>query len=232
MASISIGIQTIHEKNSVNEILNKICDSLDKKDRSLLMPWLPQIEEYAIQLIDNLRPKDIRRRKGDVLVAAALYDAFLEFESRTKKPIRLPFLQEALSLKIGSINAVWKSLFDNKAPLTMELIEYIRLTRDQTIEDAISVIINQLTRATQKRNEDAIEWLRTIERDAIVQNGMICNTAYSGYDIIVIAATLVYAAAKFHHSKMRIRLTQRELAILSGVSTSLISKCWVDLFGL
>ncbi|TFG34897.1 hypothetical protein EU527_00915 [Candidatus Thorarchaeota archaeon] len=231
MASISIRMQTTFEKSSVIDIVTTICDNLDQNARSQVMPWIPQIEEYAIHLIDNLRPKDTRRRKREVMLAAAIYDTFLEFESRTRTKIRLPLLQKVLSLKMCSINSTWISLFDIGATLSMELMDSIRLTTGQTIDDAIPLIINQLSRAAQDKSEHITEWLRTIERDALELNNNLNKEVYSNYDPIIIAVTLVYAAAKFFHGKMAIKITQRDLANLSGFSSSHVSKCWIDLFG-
>lgn len=232
LASISIGMQTTFERNSIADAVNRILENLDNNAKSKVTPYIPQIEEHALQLIDNLRPKDTRRRKGDVVIAAAIYDTFLEFESRTGVLIRLPFIEDTLGQRRCSINSTWTNLFDDRVTLLPERLVSIRLRKDQGIDDAIVLVVERLAKAIHDKQQHVIDWLEEIKIGSIELIDRLPNTYTSVYDPLVIAVTIIYAAVKFYHGKMAIKISQRDLADLSGFSTSLVSKCWVELIDL
>ena len=231
MAAISTGMQTSFEKSVISDVVNRICDNIGKAAKDRILPWIPEIEEYTKHLIENLRQKDAQRRKADVLLAAAVYDAFLEFESRTRTSVGLPIFEKALDLRACSINSTWTKLFDSRTELSLELLDTVYLQRDQAIEEGIHLIINKLERAGINKTTQTTEWLQVIQKNALELYAELSNGRYSEFDPMVIAVVLIYAAMKFHHGKMAIKIAQKNLADLSGFSTSQVSKCWVNLFG-
>lgn len=231
MAAITTGMQTPFEMSVITEVVGQICDSLDRAAKERVLPWIPDIEEYSKRITDNLRSKDTQRRRADVLVAAAIYDAFLEFESRTKTTLGLLQLEKVLNLRACSISSTWSKLFDTRVDLSSELLDTILLTRNQTIADGIQLAIKMIERADSKKNPRIRDWLQMIEKEALDLLLEVSSDTYNEYDPMIVAVVLVYASMKFHRGKMLIRIAQHDLADLSGFSTSQVSKCWINLFG-
>ncbi len=231
MAAITTGMQSSFEKNTITEFVGRIYDSLDEESKARVVEWMPNIEEYSKHLIDGLRPKDTQRRRIDVLIAAAVYDAFLEFESRTNTTIGFPLLENVFNLKICTINSTWSRLFDNRAKLSLELLDMVYLAKDQSVADGVCLVIRKLEKAVTEKSIHIQEWLHVIQKNALDLNDELDKDLCRIYDPMVVAVVLIYAAMKFHHGKFAIKIAQQNLADLSGYSTSQVSKCWVDLFG-
>ena len=231
MAAITTGMQISLEMSIITEVVGKICDSLDQEAKESVLPWISDIEEYSKQVIENLRPKDTQKKRADVLVAAAIYDAFLEFESRTDMPLGLLQLEKVLNLRACSISSTWSKLFDTRVSLSSELLDTIHLTRDQTIADGIQLTIKMIERADSEKKHPVRDWLRMIEKEALDLLLGASSDIYTEFDPMVVAVVFVYASMKFHRGKMLLKIVQHDLADLSGFSTSQVSKCWTKLFG-
>ncbi len=230
MASLTSTKQNTLERGAIAEVVSAIYNSLDNETKKVVDPWLPNIEEYSKQLIDSLQARDIQRRRRDVLIAASVYDAFLAYESRTQTAISLPLLSQALDLKICTVNTTWSKLFDTRVELSLEMLDTILLAKDQTINDGIHLAITKLGKAVKKKSNRVQEWLQAIENDALELFKELKSNIYSDYDPMVVAVVSIYAAIKNYHGKMAIKITQKNLADISGFSTSQLSKCWIHLF--
>ena len=227
-ASVSTKLKTIGSTSAVSEVMNRLVEKLENDQREKLSHWIKIIEEYAEKIVLELTPAQLKRRKPEVVAAAAVYDAFLEFESRTTIKLRLPLMHEALGQSTCSINTTWNRLFDNRGSLMGDYLDEVYIEKNGMLSDAISPVIRALTRAVHKLTPEVKNWLEKIEIEAIELTQSL--KPENSWDTLLIAVTVVYAAIQRHHGKMMIRISQRDLSLLSTSSPAMVSKCWLELF--
>ena len=228
-ASVSTKLKTIGSASAVSEVMNLIVDKIEDDQREKLSHWIKLIEEHAEKIVHALTPAQLKRRKPEVVAAAAVYDAFLEFESRTTIKLRLPMMQEALSQSPCTINTTWNRLFDNRASLMGDYLDRVYIEKNGLLSDAVSSVIQALTKAVYEMTTEVKKWLEKIEIEAIELARSLKSDIVSR-DPLLIAVTVIYAAIQRHHGKMMVRISQRDLSLLSTSSPAMISKCWLKLF--
>ncbi|TFG99393.1 hypothetical protein E4H12_02925 [Candidatus Thorarchaeota archaeon] len=231
MASVTSKLETVALVSAVGYMMRRLIDNLPKDQTERLSQWIETIEDAAEVKVQKLTSKQLKRRTPEVIVTAAVYDTFFEYESRTKVKVGLPFLQKTMGYTKCSINTAWKSLFDNRATLRSEFLDMVCTERNGTISDAISKVIQALERAVDESTSEVKNWLEDIETEAIELSKTIISDAANRYDSLLLATTTIYAAIKHYPGKMVIKISQRELSLLSSTSPAMISKCWLDLFG-
>ncbi len=228
-ASVSAKPKIIGSASALSEVMNLLVDKIEDDQREKLSHWIKLIEEYAEKIVHALTPAQLRRRKPEVVAAAAVYDAFLEFESRTNIKLGLPMIHEALGQSPCSINTTWNRLFDNRASLMGDYLDEVYIDKKGLPADAVSSVIQGLTRAVYELTPEVKKWLEKIEIGAIELTQSL-KPDIVNKDPLLIAVTVVYAAIQRHHGKMMVRISQRDLSLLSTSSPAMISKCWLDLF--
>jgi len=231
MASVSTTLEAVALASVVSDVMTRLVDSLTDDQKEKLTQWTESIEDAAEVKVQKLIPKQLKRRKPETVAAAAIYDAFIEFESRTKVKVGLNQMQEVLGQKACSINTSWKRLFDNRVSLRGEFLDLVYTERKGTISDAISNVIQALKRAVEKPTKEAMTWLKEIHTEAIELSKIISSSDAARYDTLIVAITTIYAAIQQHHGKMMIQIGQRDLSLLASTSPAMISKCWIEFFG-
>ena len=227
MASVSTVREPIERVSEVSGIMRSVIEKLDDDEQESVSPWSRQIEEYAESLLRKLAPSHFKRKKREVVVAAAVYDAFLEFESRSNVRTSLQLLHEILGRSECSINSAWKNLFDNRCSLRGNLLEMPYSERDSSLSETVTNVVQNIRKAVDNLDADTRKWLEEIEIEAKELSMSLPQSITENFDTLTIAITLAYAAMKLHHGKMKIRITQRNLSLLASLSPSIISKCWL-----
>ena len=216
--------------SAVSHIMTQLVDRFTNEQRKQLSQWVKAIENTAETKVQNLDTKQLKRQDPDVVAAAAVYDTFVEYESRTNVKVGLSLMQRALKRTMCSINNAWKKFFDNRVFLLCESLELGYIEGDATLSDAISKVIQALTRALDSPTKEAVKWIKEIETEALELATTLLPSSIERYDILLVANAMIYAAAKQHIGKMIVQLGQRELSLLASTSPAMISKCWLDLF--
>ncbi len=238
MTSGTTGTATTRETgelvNAVTQAMNQLIERFPDEQRSKLSQWVEVIEDAADAKVHNLQkrmPEKLKRKNPDIVVAAAIYDAFIEYETRTDVKVGLNFMQSSLGYNSCSINNAWKKLYDNRVFLRGEFLELEYGKREGTLGEVISNVIEVLKSATDSPKEEAKKWLDEIEREALELSATLPHSSMDRYDVLLIASAVIYAATKQHKGKMIVHFGQRELSMLASTSPAMISKCWLDLFG-
>jgi len=229
MASVTTELKTIASASAVSEVMSLLVEKLEDGQREKLSHWMKLIEEHAEKIVRTLTHAQLKRRKPEVVAAAAVYDAFLEFESRTTIKLRLPMMHEALGHSHCSINTTWIRLFDNRASLMGDYLDRVYVEKNGLPSDAVSSVILTLTKAVHKMTTEVKNWLEKIEIEAIELTQSL-KPDITSRGPLLIAVTVIYAATQRHHGKMMVRISQRDLSLLSTSSPAMISKCWLELF--
>jgi len=167
-ASVSTKLKTIGSTSAVSEVMNRLAEKLENDQREKLSHWVKIIEEHADKIVLELTPAQLKRRKPEVVAAAAVYDAFLEFESRTTIKLRLPVMHEALGQSTCSINTTWNRLFDNRVSLMGDYLDEVYVEKNGLLSDAISSVIHALTRAIHKSTPEVKNWLEKIAQVSLL----------------------------------------------------------------
>lgn len=233
MALVISKSETVALVTAVGDVMRRLMDNLPKDQTEKLAQWIETIEDAAEEKVQKLDAKQVKRRRSEVIVAAAVYDAFFEYESRTKVKVGLPLLQKTLECPKCSINNAWMSLFDNRVPLIGEFLDVVLTDRNEPLSSVISKVIQALERGVSVDGPppEVKDWLIKIETEALELSKTIIHDSADRYDFPLIAATTIYAAIKRYPGKMLIKVSQRDLSFISSTSPSMISKCWLDLFG-
>ena len=231
MASVSTKVDTVASASDVSHIIGRIVDSMDESCKKKIAQWLKLIEEHSEKIIRKLTPSQVKRRNMEAVAAAAVYDGFLEYESRTSYSLSLPKMQEVLGRSICSINTTWNKLFDRRASLMGEYLGVVYIEKDGDLVDAIHNVMQAIRKAVEEPRSEVNSWLDAILEEACELEPIVNQDDLTGFDTLVAAATLIYAAMKLHHGKTMIRISQRDFALLAASSSAMISKCWIDLFG-
>lgn len=228
-ASVSTKLKIIGSTSAVSEVMNHIVEKLEDGQREKLAQWIKLIEEHAEKIVQNLTPGQLKRRKPEVVAAAAVYDAFLEFECRTTIKLGLPTMHKALGQSPCSINTTWIRLFDNRASLMGDYLDRVYIEKNGLPSAAVSRVIQALTKAVYEMTPEVKKWLEKIEIEATELTQSL-KPDIVNRDPLLIAVTVIYAAIQRHHGKMMVRISQRDLSLLSTSSPAMISKCWLELF--
>ena len=230
MASVSTTLETITTASIVSDVMSLILEKFNETQREKLSQWVKLIEEHAERVVRDLAPAQLKRRKIEVVAAAAIYDAFLEFESRTDVKLGLPQMHEALGRSQCSINTTWNKLFDNRGSLRGDQLDVVYIDKNGSLSDAITNVMQVITKAVDGMTPIMHKWLDDIRTEAIELTQSLSDNFIQRYDTLTGAVTVIYAAIQHHHGKMQVRIAQRDLSLLSATSPALISKCWIDLF--
>jgi len=207
-----------------------LLEKLDVTEREKMSAWIPLIEEHAEQLIHGLRRRTTSKRMPEILVAAALYDAFLEYESRTHVRCRLSLMREIFGLSTCSINAAWIHLFNNRATLRKGYSNPVNGNENYDYGEAVDAILANITRAVVGMTEAVEAYINQIQEQACqLFETMDCAKAEE-YDSVLVAAAAIYAAICTLHGKRRIQVSQRNLSDFCSCSPSMLSKVWLGLF--
>jgi hypothetical protein len=230
MASTSIGVQIVDGQNIISLMLEVIVEKLDNVSRDMLTVWLVRIEEHAEQLVIRMKQKKTSKRRPEILAAAAIYDAFLEFESRTAIKCGLPLMKEALGLTPCSINSAWTQLFDNRSMLRKDYLNPIHSNESLSYHDALVAVLNSITRAIIKKSAEVENWITEIHTIACQLLETMNASAASEYDCVLVGTAAIYAAIRKYPGKPRIQISQRDLAQFCIQSPAMLSKVWLELF--
>jgi hypothetical protein len=229
MASSSFETRTTYEKNLLADMLTAVHENLNPENRQKLEKWFPQIEEYAEEIITRLDRKVSSRRKPEILLAAAIYDAFLEYESRTNVAVRLPLLADIFGVTLCSISSAWTNLFDNRVLLRKDHLVPVYGTNDISISCAILAVITNIRRAVLQMTPEVQKWIDGIHRQSLEIVEYIDESEATEFDTILIATVVIYAAIRKYTGKPRIQISQRDLAQFCCHSPSMLSKVWLEL---
>ncbi|MFW9960453.1 MAG: hypothetical protein ACFFDV_05510 [Candidatus Thorarchaeota archaeon] len=230
MASTSIGVQVTDEKNTITQMLAAIMEMLTEEERGKIDSWLSLIEDHAEQCILSLKRKTASKRRREILTAAALYDAFLEFESRTLVKIRLPLMKDALSLTLCSINSVWTQLFDNRMFLRKDYLYPVYSNTSFNPERAVDAVLTNVSRAISEKKDDVETWITEIRILASKCLETMDHEKAEDYDSLLVGTAAIYAAIRSYPGKPRIHVSQRDLAQFCNHSPAMLSKVWLELF--
>ncbi|MFW9956620.1 MAG: hypothetical protein ACFFCT_01000 [Candidatus Odinarchaeota archaeon] len=230
MASTSIGLQITNDRNTLTCMLAAIIENISEEERIKIDRWLPLIEDYAEQLIHELKKKTVSKRRSDILSAASLYDAFLEFESRTSVRIRLPLLKETLGLKQCSINSAWTQLFDNRAILRKDYLNPVHNNGSLNYQEAVIAVLTNMIRAIIDKTTKLDAWIVEIRILACKYLDTMDHAKAAEYDSVLVSTAAVYSALRNYPGKPRIQISQRDLAQFCNHSPAMLSKVWLELF--
>jgi hypothetical protein len=230
MESDYIVTQMDHEKNQSSMMIASIYESLSTDMKKQLEQWLPLIEDYTEQIIIKQGKKELSRRKPEILIAAAIYDAFLTFESRSNVAIRLPLLKEVFSLNQCSINSTWIKLFDGRGLLRKDFLNPVYVAKDCSLEEAVYAVIKNIRRALIKPTSEILTWIDEIYQRSLEILESIDRAEAMKLDAVLVGTSAIYAAIRNYPGKSRIQVSQRDLAEFCNHSPSMLSKVWLDLF--
>ena len=230
MASTSLGVQVSIDNNLITSMLAVIMERLTEEEREKIDSWLPFMEEHAEQIILRLNKNIVSKRRPEIIAAAALYDAFLEFESRSSVKIRLPLMRNALGLTPCSINSAWTHLFDNRVFLRKDCLYPVRNNAGLNPQGVVNAVLTNVARAIIKKREDIDIWIDEIR----ILAGRLLEAMDFGkaakYDSLLIGTAAIYAAIRNYAGKPHIHMSQRDLAQFGNHSPAMLSKVWLDLF--
>lgn len=207
-----------------------LLEKLDETEREKMSAWIPLIEEHAEQLVHGLKRKTTSKRKPEIVTAASLYDALLEYESRTHVRYRLSLMSETFGLPTCSINAAWIQLFNNRATLRKGYSNPVNGNDNYNYREALDAILANITRAVIEMTEAVETYVNQIREQARqLLETMDCTKA-EDYESVLVAAAAIYAAICGFHGKRRIQISQRDLSDFCNYSPSMLSKVWLGLF--
>ncbi|MHA1136417.1 MAG: hypothetical protein ACTSSE_08025 [Candidatus Thorarchaeota archaeon] len=231
MASVSTAMEPITLASVVSNVMTRLIENLPDDQKENLTHWIEDIETTAEEKVRKLDPKQIKKRKPEAVAAAAIYDTFIQFESRTRVKIGLIQMQTALGQTACSINTAWKRLFDNRVYLRGEFLDVIYTENDWTVSDAVSNVMQVLRRAVETPTPEATTWLAEIEKESIELSKTIPSGVTDSYDSLLVAITVIYTTIQLYHGKRMIPIGQKDLSLLAATSPAMISKCWIEFFG-
>jgi hypothetical protein len=166
------------------------------------------------------------------LIAAAIYDAFLEFDSRADVAVRLPLLKEIFGLTLCSINSTWTNLFDDRVLLRKDFLIPVYGTRNISSGDAVGLLLTNIKRAIIKGTSEVETWMGEIYRLSLEMLDSVDRSKAIEFDTVLVGAAAIYAAIQRYPGKPRIQISQRDLAQFCNHSPSMLSKVWLKLFSM
>jgi vesicle coat complex subunit len=217
------------ERNAVSQSMSLLLESMNEQSRQQLDQWIPEIEEQAIKNIAGLTSYQISSRKQEILVAASLYQAFREFENRTRLIVRTPFFSKVLNLSSCSINQAYCRLFDRKVRVLHHRVECIRMLSEDPA-DLVVEIVASLVNALEEQAPRAIEWFAGVQKAAIVMVNALRKTQQETYEPDAIAAAAVFGAVQRQLAGEVIHVAQKDIAMTCRFSQAMVSKIWLELF--
>jgi hypothetical protein len=223
------GMRMIVERDAVSQSMSLLLESMNERAREQLDQWVPEIEEHAVRSIADLRGTRPTRRRPEILAAAALYQAFLEFESRTRLAVRTPFLSEVLGLRPCSVNQAYLKLFDRKVRVLHHRVESIPMLSDEPA-DLVVEIVASLVDALEEQTPSTVEWFAGVQQDAIIMVNTLRSRQREAYDCDTIAAAAVFGAVQRQLAGKVVYITQKDIALTCRASQALVSKIWLELF--
>jgi hypothetical protein len=217
------------ERDAVSQSTSLLVKNMNDEARERLEQWIPEIEEHAVRSIAELPYILAARRRPEILAAAALYQAFLEFESRTGLAVRTPYLSEALGIKLCSLSEAYGKLFDRKVRVLHHNIECIQMLSDDPA-DLVKEVIASLVSALEEQNPTAADWFAEVQEDAIVMVDSLKKQQQGTYEPDVIAAAAVFGAIRRQTAQEVVHVAQKDIAQTCRFSPSLVSKVWLEFF--
>jgi hypothetical protein len=232
MESASVSVQITEDKSIISEMLVRILEKLSNEERERIETWLPLIEEHVEQLILGLKRKAINARRYEILAAASIYDAFLEYESRSSVKFRLPLMEETFHLRPCSINSTWTRLFNKRVLLRKDYLIPVYSNSSFTHRDAVDAVLTNIKRALFEKRDDVETWIDEIRLLTFRLLETMDNAKAAEYDTVLVGIAAIYAAIRKYPGQPRIQISQRDLAQFCNHSPAMLSKIWLDLFAL
>jgi hypothetical protein len=216
------------ERDAVSQSMSLLLENMSEQAQARLAQWLPEIEEQAVQSITQLTNQQVSRRRPEIIAVAALYRAFLEFESRTGVRVRTPFLSEALGVALCSISSVYHALFNKKVKVLNHRIELIRMLSNDPA-DLVIEVIDSLQNALEEQTSRTKEYFTCVQADAISMVSSLEKKQYATYDPDVLAAAAVFGAIQQQPTREVVHVSQIGIAMTNRFSPAMLSKVWLEL---
>jgi hypothetical protein len=217
------------ERDAVSQSMSLLLESMNEEIRAQLDRWIPEIEDHAVRSIAELPSTRILRRRPEILAAAALYQAFLEFESRTRLAVRTPFLSETLGLTLCSVNQAYRRLFDRRVSVRTQMVKCVSRPSDDLSDLVVEVSVN-LQNALERQSPETDQWFAEVERDAMSMANALTDSQRATYENDVIAAAAVYGATQRQPTQPIVHMAQKDIALTCRFSPAMLSKVWLELF--
>ncbi|MHA1424302.1 MAG: hypothetical protein ACTSSD_19685, partial [Candidatus Thorarchaeota archaeon] len=162
------------------------------------------------------------------VLGASIFESCLSVQERSKVRVSFLTISECVGLSVSSVSTNWGSLFDNQVRLDASRLE--RVGRSESVpSSAVSAVVKTIQRALQELDQELDEWFESVERQAIDLVGQLSERELTSYYPDLLAATAVYGVIR-QQVRPRVKLSQREAGYVCDVSSSMISKVWIDLF--
>ncbi len=228
MASTSSTRMTV-ERDAVGLSMSLLLENMSEEARQQLGQWLPEIEVHAAKSIAGLTNQQTSKRRPKIIVAAAIYQAFLEFETRTRLILRTRFISEALGLTLCSVNQAYCHLFDKRVRILSHRIECVRMLTENPGDLVLEIIAN-LMNALEEQTPEAIDWLAGVREDAISMVNSLERNQRASCEPDVLAAAAVFGAVQRQTTRAVVHVAQKDIAMACRYSPALVSKVWLRLF--
>ena len=228
MVSTSSTRMTV-ERNAVSQSMLLLLENMSEEVQQQLDQWLPEIEEYAQQSISRLKNLQVSRRRPEIIAAAAIYRAFLEFENRTQVRAGTPFLSESLGITQCAMNDAYRALFDRRVKILSHRVKCIRMSSEDPADLVLEIVAN-LMNALEEQTPEAIDWLASVREDAISMLNSLERNQRASCEPDVLAAAAVFGAVQRQTTRAVVHVAQKDIAMACRYSPALVSKIWLRLF--
>ncbi len=217
------------ERDMVSQSMSVLLGSMKEEVRRQLDQWLSEIEEHAQQSIACLKNVQVSRRRPEIVAAAAIYQSFLVFESRTRVQVTTPFLCKSLGITPCATNEAYRVLFDRRVKIQSHRVGCIRMS-SEVPADLVKEIIDSLQNALEERTSRTAEWFVSVQAEAISMVGSLTDAQRASYDPDVLAAAAVYGAIQMQPSQNVVQVAQKDIALTCRCSGAMVSKVWLNIF--
>ncbi len=217
------------ERDAVSQSMSLLVENMSEEAQQQLGQWLPEIKEHAVKSIAELTRLQTSKRRPQIIVAAAIYQAFLEFENRTRFVLRTRFISGTLGLTLCSISQAYCNLFDRRVRVLSHRIERVRMLSEDPA-DLVSEIVASLMNALEEQTPEAVDWLAGVREDAISMVNSLERRQRASCEPDVLAAAAVFGAAQRQTTRAVVHVAQRDIAMACRYSQALVSKVWLRLF--
>ncbi|MHA1423549.1 MAG: hypothetical protein ACTSSD_15790, partial [Candidatus Thorarchaeota archaeon] len=216
------------EMDASLQVLTSIMEKLSKEEQQKLGPFLSDIEGQILRTIEGVPEEKVKRKRREVIFAAAIYDTFLQYHQHTRTKVSLTIIAESLGLKATAVNSAWLALFDNRIKVDVERIEPIR-GKSKNPKRLTSEVISNLKHAVPQASEDLDRWFTDVEKEAKELIGFLEKQALADYPPDMLAVGAVYSVIR-RQGKPLVPLIQLDASLMCRTSLATISKLWVDIF--
>jgi hypothetical protein len=228
MSVIQSKRESMRKEDHVNQVMSLLEPVLLKEEISKITPWIPEIEEKACELVQQLGPNATKVLHPMAVASAALYDSFLHFESRSRTPIVFSRFKIATNLSVHRIQKVWKRFFDNRVYLDIRRLTPIDVSDSDTPRSIILRIIDKIREALVEVTAPVDEWLSSVESEA---TDIVRDPSFESEEAPeLIAAASVYEGANRHHGKKLVHLPHRILGRMTGWGEAKVARFTKETF--